>query len=154
MYLALEDGLRLHGQRPYLDFLEGGLPRAARLRQDLVDLRSPELRGSVGLRAAAHIERFAKTAPHRLLGHAYARYFGDLMGGQMMARAMAPVVDGVGTSWLEFESENPKAVVAKLRVALDEPPWGQHEREHIIEEARWAFAHAIEVFESVTEPFG
>lgn len=54
----------------------------------------------------ARIQEVASTHPARLLSHSYARYLGDLSGGQFIKRVLAKsydLRDGLGLSFYEFK---------------------------------------------------
>lgn len=89
-------------------------------------------------RYTKHIDQLAKTEPRLLLGHIYARYFGDLYGGQFLA-TKAP---GNG-SFYAFDS--PMDLIAgvskKLTADLDE-------------EANAAIRFNIELFEELSVKHG
>jgi heme oxygenase len=148
LYEALEDELRARGDRtPYRAFVVPKLARAPRLRDDLAALGAPEAPGPVGTSAARWV-RSLRTAPHRLLAHAYARYFGDLMGGRILRRAMTARLGDVGLSFLEFDFARPAAEVDRLRAALDAHPFTEPEVDDLLDEAQAAFRIAIELYDA------
>ncbi|MEL6183028.1 MAG: biliverdin-producing heme oxygenase [Myxococcota bacterium] len=152
LYAALEEGLRAHRAAPaHAAFLRYPLARAPALTQSLRGLnvpRDPEA-AALGRRFGDHLRALAgaRGAPHRLLGHAYARYFGDLMGGQMLARRVGASVGPEGVGWLEFDLPAPApAIIASLHKALDEAPWTRSERAEIVAEAQLAFRQSVDLF--------
>jgi heme oxygenase (biliverdin-producing, ferredoxin) len=93
-YEQLECGLERHRDTPGLAELAAyRLDRAPAIRADLVALCGDDWAGIPLLPAGvAYGDRIAETAAGdggRLIAHAYARYLGDLNGGQILQRLLA-----------------------------------------------------------------
>jgi heme oxygenase len=159
IYAALEAGLQRHQHLPALAVL--GAPqlyREAALAGDLEALCGPSWQ-TPPLAAAtqAYVQRLRALADGDTLllaAHAYVRYLGDLNGGQMLKRLVAPslaAADG-GPSvdalrFYEFGSE--EQVLAQrqafrdglARIAVDGAT-----ADRLVAEARWAFAQHVSLF--------
>ena len=79
------------------------------------------------------------------IGQAYARYFGDLMGGAILRRAAQQIAPGAGDH-LNFPFER-KAKLRELRAALDEAPFGPSDRDTALVGARDTFTATIRLFD-------
>lgn len=145
IYAALESGLETAGGAPPFRALAAPeLRRADWITRDLETLgRAP----APPHQAASHIDNLARKAPEGLIGHAYARYFGDLLGGRVMARAVERTLGpGAPTRCLRFVGiERPAAYLDRVRATMDRHPWTPGEVARILDEARRAFADATAV---------
>ena len=83
-----------------------------------------------------------------LAAHAYVRYLGDLSGGQLLAKRLArsPGLAPQELSFYQFDGiENAQIAKRMFRDALDELCGSALNQEKIVEEARRAFQHNIEL---------
>ena len=134
IYASLEPALAAHAEHPALAPVSlPGLPRTARLADDLDHLHGPGWHLSLALlpSASAYALRLRHLARHRpelLLAHAYVRYLGDLSGGQVLRRLVPGrpgLRPGEGLSFYEFGGPARAPHLAQLfrgglaRVALD-----------------------------------
>lgn len=159
-YAALEGAIAAHGSAAPLGALaDPRLHRLPALRRDLAALagagwerdlpRLPE----ADAYAAAIAE--ATNDPPRLLAHAYARYLGDLSGGQILKPVLARTL-GLGADALAFYDfpllDDPAAAKAAIRATLDAIVPDGHAAATIVEAAIAAFRHNIAVAEAVSAP--
>ena len=156
VYAALEQGLEAQlpgGQSIIAAFGDPGLRRLSALRRDLAAVAGIDWATTTPLLPetvtyAAAIADAARGDGLRLAAHAYARYLGDLSGGQILQPLLARTL-GLAPSALGLydfpafpDLDVPKQA---LRTALDRlPPSGVH-AEVFIEEAIAAFEHNIAV---------
>ncbi|MEM7789862.1 MAG: biliverdin-producing heme oxygenase [Verrucomicrobiota bacterium] len=93
--------------------------------------------------------------PHRLIGHLYTRYMGDLSGGQILAKIAHKSLGldaGAGLDFYEFK-EIPDISVAKdaFRTAMNQSVDGLKEKENAVtDEAIRAFRYNIQIFETLS----
>lgn len=156
VYLALETALAAMADRPPAAIFAD--PRLHRLIPLTADLRVlagedwqalpvlPEARAYAGAIADAARDQ------GRLAGHAYARYLGDLSGGQILAPLLARTL-GIGPDALAFydfpafaELARPKA---EIRAALDAVPADGDIARAFCHEAEIAFRHNIALSDAV-----
>ncbi len=155
-YLALEPALTAWADHP----LAGAFadPRLHRLEALAADLRAIAGADWTALpllpEAAAYATEIlaARSDPARLAGHAYARYLGDLSGGQILKPLLARML-GLGPDALGFYDFPAFADLAApkltLRAALDAVPTTSDEAQALCNEAMVAFRHNIAVSEAV-----
>lgn len=147
IYAALEAGLDRHARhRAIATTFDPTLSRREALDRDLAVLHGPawqhELDAVPTASAFAHrLHRLAAERPDALVAHAYARYLGDLSGGQVLRRAAArltPEASGAGLSFYAFDPAQPVAMrVQAFRAGLDRVPAEYHAG--IVAEALEAF---------------
>lgn len=157
-YRALERGLERHAGTPALAGLaRPAVYRARAIGDDLAGLcgedwvmRLPLL--EIGDRYARCLAEAVRTAPHRLIAHAYVRYLGDLNGGRILRRRLADSLD-LGPCCLGFYDfpaiADLDSFKASYRGAIDRSPLDEAEARDVVEEARLAFRINIEVSEAV-----
>ena len=155
-YAALETALSTLADHP----LAGAFadPRLHRL-----DALSADLRATAGAKwenlpllpeATTYAEAITAVAsdPGRLAGHAYARYLGDLSGGQILKPLLVRML-GLGPEALGFYEFPAYTDLAKprlaLRNALDAVPAASQVAQALCDEAVTAFGHNIAVAEAV-----
>lgn len=172
VYIQLEAGLTLHRGHPLLGRLY--LPVLFRQRELERDLQALSAHGvpapaPSGGSAGAHEEagsaatdRYCQRLAHLteedpalLIGHFYTRYLGDLSGGQILRRLLAPVLSlppGEGLCFYDFAGyPDPAPLRDEVRQRLDglavDPtgPLGQR----LVDEARHAFALNQALFEEL-----
>jgi heme oxygenase len=159
IYAALESGLQRHQDLPALAVL--GAPRLYReaaLAGDLDVLCGPgwQIR-PLAVATQAYVQRLRALADgeaHLLVAHAYVRYLGDLNGGQMLKRLVAPslVADDGGEPadalrFYEFGSEDQVLTQRQaFRDGLACIAVDGATADRLVAEARWAFAQHVSLF--------
>jgi heme oxygenase len=107
---------------------------------------------SAGRSYARRITRVAVGEGTRLIGHAYARYLGDLSGGQILARLLGRSL-GLGPGTLAFydfpDIPDADGFKAELRAALDWAAPLLADPEAVVDEALCAFRLNIALSEAV-----
>lgn len=160
-YAAMEPALASWADHPIVGpFADVRLRRSASLEADLRALSGTEWTDlPVFAEAQAYADAIAAGAadPARLAAHAYARYLGDLSGGQflkpLLARTLALGDDALGFyDFLAFDDLS--APKRAMRTALDGVPAGGEMALAICEEACSAFRHNIAVSEAVQAGLG
>ena len=157
VYAALEDGLQgpqAHAAARRVD--DSALHRAAALAADLQSLHGPLWRGEIpalpaALAYAARLQQLAKDGSAALVAHVYARYLGDLHGGQILKRLVwRSYGDTTATAFYEFGDEaRVLALRQSLRQALSDLPITAVEVDAIVAEARWAFLQHQHLFQEL-----
>ena len=113
IYQCLEDLADQHSLFKNLN----GLPRAARMQQDLDEL-APMYQTELSPSTQQYLEYLDQLAhsdrPNQLFAHVYVRHMGDLYGGKLISRA----VPGTGR-WYEFENRAELAKKFNEQVTLD-----------------------------------
>lgn len=119
-----------------LDWLDDGW------RADLTPLPATE----------GYLERLREvcfTERHLFVAHHYARYLGDLSGGQIVRRKLHAIFgltdDGV-RFYLFDDIERVKPFKDAYRRLLDEAPWGEAEHAAMVAEVKEAFRLNREIF--------
>ncbi len=155
-YAALEPALSALADHP----LAGAFadPRLHRLEALAADLRAIAGTEWADLPLVPEAESYAEAItavasdPARLAGHAYARYLGDLSGGQILKPLLARML-GLGPDALAFydfpaytDMAEPKLA---LRKALDAVAVDSQVAHALCDEAVVAFGHNIAVSEAV-----
>jgi len=133
-----------------------GLARLAALQHDLATLAAP---AAAPLPATqAYVERLAALdglpaaqCDPRLLAHVYVRHLGDLSGGQVLQRTLARAFGS--DQGLRFHQFGDPAAVAqlkaRLRGALAALPAQGPLADAAVDEALWAFAQHIHLFDEL-----
>ena len=156
VYAALELALIAHTRDPLAGaFADPRLHRLAAFTSDLHVIVGADWSALPLLPAAeAYVETINAAArdPARLAAHAYARYLGDLSGGQILKPLLARTL-GIGTDGLAFYDfpafADLAAPKAAMRNALDTVPTFGPRATAICAEAVTAFAHNIALSEAV-----
>jgi len=161
VYEAMEDEMsRRASSDPILArFHFPALHRAQAIRRDLACLAGPGWADVVpameaGEIYARRIRLVAAHEPHRLVGHLYTRYMGDLAGGQILARIAERslgLTRGAGLDFYDFpELPDIPAMEALFRGRLDELDLlPETKRAAVVDEAQAAFRHNIAIFEQI-----
>jgi heme oxygenase len=152
-YSALERGLERHrdtsGLRELADYR---LDRATAIESDLMTLRG-QYETSVPLlpAAEAYARRIAEIAEgdgYALIAHAYARYLGDLSGGQILRRLLgkSPGLRNEELSFYDFPRfPDLGALKNDYREALDRAASQAPDAQAIIDEGSRAFSLNIDL---------
>lgn len=147
VYDALEAALAERAGPLYAPFADRALHRGAALRADLAALAGPDWAARWALlpEAEGYARAVASAAEDdRLVAHAYARYLGDLSGGQILKPVLARTL-GLGPEALGFYDFAPAVAVAErkeaIRAALDRIDPLAPAAEVIVTEAIGAFRH-------------
>ncbi len=145
VYTALDRAALAWAHDPLVGAVElPGLARSARLADDLRHLTGSATAPATPA-AQAYADRIAARATvsaPAFVAHHYARYLGDLSGGQVIGAALSRslgLVDGAGGSFLAFPDLRPGEARRRYRAALDALPFGPAEREELVEEALVAY---------------
>ncbi len=148
VYRAMERALvRLGPASAVAGWRRPELFRAAALAADLAALAGPRWRLVLpllpaGRRYAARVRAAAAGPGTLLIGHAYARYLGDLSGGQVLRRLLG-AAPGLGPAELRFYDfpaiADPAALRDELRAALDAAGATLRQPGAVIAEAQTAF---------------
>lgn len=126
-----------------------GLERAEAIRSDMAALEAEPLPGESEY--ALRIQYLNKEFPLGLLAHVYARYLGDLAGGQMIAKKLEASL-GLsrqrGLRLYEFPKvSSARQAAAKIRSALNSVDCSESELDRLAREAKRSFALSIGVFD-------
>ena len=182
VYEALEAALQAAAAThpPLQVLVPPTLWRAPSLQQDLLHLHGSHWRHTLPLAPAAqaYVQRLATlqaAQPEWLAAHAYVRYLGDLNGGQMLARLVAPLSHAQppdaqlpdahppdaqpldarlqpvparhGLAFYHFEGDTPVATLqARFRLALDQQAHTEPQAQALVDEACSAFVRHRELF--------
>lgn len=159
VYDVLETALRDRsgGGSPASVFARVELYRLERLQRDLHRLHGAGWRASLpvvqeALEYADRIRVVSSPDGARLGAHAYVRYFGDLSGGQILARRLSEDagVDAGALGFLDFSALGDVARYREsLRSALDAAPLAAGLEASMLDEADTAFGLNIAVSEAV-----
>jgi heme oxygenase (biliverdin-producing, ferredoxin) len=160
VYQELERGLERHRRAPGVRAIaRPGLCRAQAIESDLVSLygaswsrRLPHLPAGEGY--AGRVLAAVEGEGVRLIAHAYARYLGDLSGGQILRRLLARSL-GLGPESLAFydfpQIADVEAFKAGYRAALDRAAGEITDIDGVVEEAALAFQLNIAVSNAVQD---
>jgi heme oxygenase len=152
VYATMESELlRHHGAPDIGAIVYPELHRAAAIKSDLEGLAGqwselPLLPAALDYTAA--ISTASAGGGHRLIAHAYARYLGDLSGGQILKRLLARSLDlpASALSFYEFTAiEDVAAFKARYRAAIDQVGDGLDDFDGVVEEGARAFELNIEL---------
>ncbi len=158
LYAALEAALDAHRSDAMIGAVQApALLREAALAQDLDTLHGPAWREEIAVvpATAAYVQRLqalAAAASPRLVAHAYARYLGDLHGGQLLKRRVAAQL-GLGdaaTHFYEFgEASQVQALIGGFRASLCAMQPAPAVVDAIVDEACWSFEQHQRLFEQL-----
>ena len=159
-YRQMEAGLEQHRETPGVQaFARREVYRAQALEADLQALYGVEWARSLALLPAGEqyglrVAVAAEGDGGQLIGHAYARYLGDLSGGQIMRRLLARA-PGLGSHELSFydfpDIGDVGAFKLNYRNALDQVAAEIADTESIVLGATSAFELNIAVSEAVQQ---
>ena len=157
-YLALEQGLERHRDEPGVRlFARPETYRAAYLVADLHGLAGLDWETTLtllpeGVTYAEAVADAGRGDGTRLIAHAYARYLGDLSGGQIMQRLLAKSL-GLGPDSLAFYRFPAIADIAAFKTeyhqSLDAAGEEIINPDRITAEAEYAFRLNIDLSEAV-----
>lgn len=106
--------------------------RASAIETDYIELFTP---AKIYSSTAEYVEYLLTVPKEKLMGHVYAKHFGDLYGGQMIKK----VVPGSGRM---YEFENRKELIEKMRERLSDD---------LGDEANVALDFALKLFDEIAE---
>ncbi|MGW1707076.1 biliverdin-producing heme oxygenase [Streptomyces sp. NPDC002206] len=164
VYRALEEGAEALRTDPVAGpFIQPELMRTAELERDLAHLRGADWRrGLEPLTATAtyadRVTECARTWSAGYIAHHYARYLGDLSGGQIIRdraeKTWGFARKGDGVRFYVFEGiANPASFKRGYRELLDAVDADELEKKRIVDECRRAFALNTAVFRELSEVF-
>ena len=146
IYGALEERAVALGGTTAEAFIEPSLTRIPAIEADLRHFLGGGWRSEIRplVTTLEYVGRILDARPEQFVAHHYVRYMGDLSGGQIIGRLIARVYefpDGLGTAAYRFDGiDSPKRFKDDYRARLDALPWGDAERQQVIDEAIAAFA--------------
>lgn len=106
--------------------------RAAAIESDVIEMFMP---AKLYQSTADYVEYLTTVPKEKLMGHVYAKHFGDLYGGQMIKK----VIPGSGRM---YEFENRKELIEKVRERLSDD---------LGDEANIALDFAIKLFDEIAD---
>ena len=156
IYQTLERQLEVNAGNPSIRRIaDARLARTAAIERDLSQLMGERWCDAFPLEAATHrylerLDSIGKTQAARLVAHAYVRYLGDLSGGQIISRAVRPILGAAADQALHFYDFGSKSQVAELKACFRDGLDGiELEADAIIDEALLAFEMARSLFEQL-----
>ncbi|MBN9605638.1 MAG: biliverdin-producing heme oxygenase [Actinomycetales bacterium] len=159
LYEALEQAAQSFAGDPVAEpFLSPQLTRLPALESDLEFLIGPEWRATIAPMPTTqrYVARIREVEAQRWAGgfvaHHYTRYLGDLSGGQAIGRLMSRYFgfETNGVLFYLFEQiANPRDFKELYRAELDAAPWGEEEKERVIDEVLRAYRFNTELFEDL-----
>ena len=159
-YRQMEAGLERHRQTPGVRAVaRREVYRAQALEADLQALYGREWARSLALLPAGtqyevSVAAAAQGDATQLIGHAYARYLGDLSGGQILRRVLARTL-GLGSHQLSFyafpDIVDASAFKRSYRAALNEVAVEIADTESVVLGAMSAFELNVAVSEAVLQ---
>lgn len=162
-YDAMEQGLERHRNSPAVGaFAQRSMYRTGALYRDLAALHGEDWERAVpllpeGKRYGKRAAEAARGDGSRLIAHAYARYLGDLSGGQILKKLLARSL-GLTDQTLSFygfpQIADPDAFKTQFRGALDRAGDLVGDRDAVIEESAIAFELNIDVSNAVLAAAG
>lgn len=162
-YRQLEDGLKRRGPIPGGRLLtHPKIHRADAIASDLKALAGVSWKTDLALLPAGqrYAQRIAWLARHRsihLVAHAYVRHLGDLSGGRILKRCLSERLGlrSGALSLYEFsDMPDRDCFLSDYRQALDSIAASSADASAIVEEARGAFRHNIDVSVAVQAASG
>ena len=157
IYTALEAALQQAPAHAAVQRVhDPSMHRAAALAADLQSLHGPHWAHEILVQPAAlayaqRLHLLAQAQSPMLVAHVYARYLGDLHGGQILKRLVARSYGpAAATAFYEFGDDTQVLALRQaLRRALADLPITAAEADAIVEEARWAFVQHQHLFEEL-----
>lgn len=151
-YQTMEQALR---RSQFRGLAQPSIYRADSIRSDLAHLAGEHWATALpllpaGTRYAKRIEGASTSA--RLIGHCYARYLGDLLGGQIIGRRLARIfgADRAPLAFTAFPAiPDPRCFAEAYRMKLNQAGDALADLAPVIEEAAVAFQLNIEVSREV-----
>ena len=156
VYAALEGVLAERRGHPALaELADPRLERTRRVEADLEFLHGLGWEDAVtpaptAERYGEHLESLTREEAHRLVGHWYVRYMGDLSGGTMVRDRIADALDLSGEGGLSFYDfdglEEASSTREVLRARIDRLPLDPTQRREVVAEARRGFRYHLQLF--------
>jgi heme oxygenase len=159
VYSAMEEEMHRHKDHPVLSKMYyPELDRKESLERDLTYYFGSNWREQVAPSQATQayvqcIRDIANNDPDLLIAHLYARYLGDLSGGQILkkiAQTAMNLTEEGGLAFYSFEQiPDEKAFKNQYRQALDELPINEATADRIVDEANAAFGLNMRLFKEL-----
>lgn len=158
VYTALEEEARRNKDHPVFGpmYFPVELNRKATIEKDLEFYYGKDWQSDIKCTKAAQvyadrIRELGQSDPALLVSHAYARYLGDISGGQILKYKLQKCLDlskeGEGVHFYEFnEISDIKKFKSFYTGRMNSLEVGSEERKRIEEEARMAFQYNIRLF--------
>jgi heme oxygenase (biliverdin-producing, ferredoxin) len=160
VYQALEEGLISNDSHPFISPLcIPDVYRSEAIRTD-VDAFFPEgvFPSAAAIQYQNHLMEISKERPHLLIAHAYARYLGDLAGGQIIQRFIKKLwPDKECCAFYNFQDWLDKVPEAKkiwdlkdvYRDILNTLPLTELQKVEVANEGLVAFQYAEEMLDAI-----
>ena len=118
---------------------------------------SDELLTSAMRRYVERVRHVGSERPQLLLAHSYARYFGDMSGGQILRRLIKKrysLPDDCGQQFYTFENiKSINDLKALYTARMNELPLSEEEVQALVDEASLIFRMNIDVFNEIAARF-
>jgi heme oxygenase len=159
IYQTMEEKLREHKRHPFLKFIYyPELFRTKPLERDLNHYFKSDFWNKIKplettINYSSRITQLSDEWPEGLVAHSYARYLGDLSGGQVLKRLvekMYTLSNGSGTSFYKFPLIPDQTKFKQdYRMKLDYLPVNAESVNKIVDEANYAFQLNMNLFNSL-----
>jgi heme oxygenase (biliverdin-producing, ferredoxin) len=159
VYSTMEEEMHRHKDHPILSKMYyPELDRKDSLERDLAYYYGAHWREQIAPSEAtqAYVQRIrdiSNNNPELLVSHLYARYLGDLSGGQILkkiAQTAMNLSEEGGLAFYTFEQiADEKAFKNQYRAALDELPIDEATADRIVDEANAAFSMNMRLFKEL-----
>jgi heme oxygenase len=151
VYRALEKGLTEQKSHPKIKpiyFPE--FFRSAALEKDLESFEGNAIKATpAALAYAEHINQTSKKSPWMLAAHAYARYLGDLAGGQFLAKSIRRQWGDKVASFAFPEIKSLVEAKKNFKSALNALPLTDKEKRQLADEAILSFRMSGSIFDDL-----
>jgi heme oxygenase (biliverdin-producing, ferredoxin) len=133
-------------------------PRSAALRHDLQSLETLGWHAPPVVEAATatyiqRLQAMSVSAPHRLIGHAYARSLGDLHGGQILLRIVRECPHlPAGCSTRFYELGDVQLIAEqrmRFRAQMHALTLSADQAADVLDEACWSFEQHCQLFDQI-----
>lgn len=160
VYRVLEEMLMNHRELPFLAPI--CIPecfRANKIEKDLKSFNTEGIEQSpASIAYQMHLKEVGEKKPHLLIPHVYARYLGDLAGGQIIKKHVQqiwPDKDAVAfydfSEWsaLHPDIKSPYGLLGLYRKILNGLPLTDRQYQEVLEEVESPFTFAIEMLDAI-----
>jgi heme oxygenase len=159
LYESLELAARTMTDDPVARaFVFPELTRLPSLEADLQFLYGPRWLSKIAALPATttyctRLRYAANSHPIGFIAHHYARYLGDISGGQYLGRAVARAYGftGDGHRFFIFDDLDPEAFKTYYRQLLDTLPWSRYEQDEFVTEVFEAYRLKIAVLDDLRQ---